>query len=168
MLISNPAEFQSVIQCMRIQEFTSSRVQDQGWLIVLAPITRARPTMLITNDNGIHYFKTNEPADHRARIGGGLMTGANHPTNGLGMRSPLENMSSRRSCIAFLFLHSSFLSWVNRCINHIYHTQKSKRNKNHMWNARPRIRKCVIGSHALPFCFSPFIPQSLLTGSTDA
>ena len=83
--------------------------------------------MLITNDNGIHYFKTNEPADHRARIGGGLMTGANHPTNGLGMRSPLENMSSRRSCIAFLFLHSSFLSWVNRCINQIYHTQKSKR-----------------------------------------
>ena len=63
--------------------------------MVLAPITRARPTMLIANDNGIHYFKTNEPADHRARIGGGLMTGANHRTNGLRMReSALENMSS--------------------------------------------------------------------------
>ena len=44
--------------------------------------------MLITNDNGIHYFKTNERADHRPRIAGGLMTGANHPTNGLEMRAP--------------------------------------------------------------------------------
>ena len=51
--------------------------------------------MLITNDNGIHYFKTNEPADHRPRIAGGLMTVANHRTNGLRMRErATENMSS--------------------------------------------------------------------------
>ena len=63
--------------------------------MVLGLITRARPTMLIANDNGIHYFKTNEPsADHRPSIAGGLMTGANHRTNGLRMRERAsENMS---------------------------------------------------------------------------
>ena len=52
--------------------------------------------MLIANDNGIHYFKTNEPAaDHRPSIAGGLMTCANHRTNGLRMRERAsENMSS--------------------------------------------------------------------------
>ena len=77
--------------------------------MVLGLITRARPTMLIADDNGIHYFKTNEPsADHRPSIAGGLMTGANHRTNGLRMRERASKICHPRSCIAFLFLHSSF------------------------------------------------------------